>query len=87
MNLYLLFGTFVGAVIGYLHAYYIYRQEVREIPEALIERPVATRAIAGYYALWTFLLWVVFGSYMLSFWIVSCIAYLIYRTFQTSSTV
>lgn len=86
MTVFLLIGSSIGAVIGFLHACYVYRQEVRGLPNALSERPVATRVGAAYYALWTFFLWVVFGSYVLILWVVSVIAYSIYKAVRISST-
>lgn len=75
----LLIGTSVGAVIGLLHACQVYRGLVGEFPNALDQRPAATRAYAAYSALWTFLLWTAFGSYVLFLWVVSVIVYSIYR--------
>ena len=86
MTVFLLIGSSIGAVIGFLHACYVYRQEVRDLPNVLSERPVATRVGAAYYALWTFFLWVVFGSYVLILWVVSVIAYSIYKAVRISST-
>ncbi len=84
MSTALMIGTFVGAVIGLFHACYVYRQEVGEFPAALADRPVATRAGAGYTAIWTFLLWVVFGAYVIFLWLISVIAYAIYKAVQLS---
>ena len=35
-----------------------------------------------YYALWAFVLWVLFGSYVLAFWILGLLAYPIVRLVQ-----
>ncbi len=86
MTILLLIGSSIGAVIGFLHACYVYRQEVGELPNALSERPVRARASAAYYALWTFVLWAVFGSYVLFLWVVSIIAYGIYKAVRISNT-
>jgi hypothetical protein len=81
----LLIGSAVGGLIGLFHAFYVYRQHVGDSPNAVIENPVATRAHAGYYALWTLLLWVLFGSYVFYLWIASSIAFLIYKAVPKSS--
>lgn len=82
MTVLLIIGTSVGAVIGLLHGCNVYRQEVGEIPDALLDRPMATRAAAGYYALWTFLLWLAFGAYVFFLWLISLVAYALYRAVQ-----
>ena len=35
-----------------------------------------------YYALWAFVLWILFGSYVLAFWILGLLAYPIVRLVQ-----
>lgn len=79
MRIALLFGASVGTLIGVLHAGYVYRHAVREAPATLREHPVMMRIRAGYYALWTFLLWVVFGSYVLFLWMASVAVYAAYK--------
>ncbi|MDJ0893753.1 MAG: hypothetical protein QNJ92_01315 [Alphaproteobacteria bacterium] len=79
MSIVLWLGSALGAAIGLLHAGYIYRQEVTEVPPARRERPFATRARAAYFALWAFALWVVFGSYLLVLWLLAVIAHGVYR--------
>ena len=68
-------GAIVGAVLGLLHAGYVYR--VVAVPGG-----TAAHARAGYYALWTFLLWLLFGTYVLLLWVVSLVAYAIARPFR-----
>lgn len=74
-----LIGTSVGAIIGLLHACYVYLQEVGGFPNGLIKRPVATRARGAYYAVWTFLIWAVFGSSVLLLWMVGGVGLVIYK--------
>lgn len=71
-------GAIVGAVIGLFHAVYIYRRRASDFPDALAARPIATRAGALYYALWTFALWVLFGSYVFVLWMISVVVYGVY---------
>lgn len=85
MNIALLIGTSVGAVIGLLHAFHVYRKQVGEFPSALVERPVATRGYAAYSAFWTFFLWTVFGSYVFFLWVISVIVYSIYKAIRLLS--
>ncbi len=64
-------GTAVGAIFGTLHAIYVYRLVA-----------VDGHVRAGYYALWTLALWLLFGTYMLVLWIISVVAYSIARPFR-----
>lgn len=64
-------GAVAGAVIGLLHAGYVYRMVA-----------VEGQLRAGYYTLWTFGLWLVFGTYILVFWIKSVVAYAIAGPFR-----
>ena len=64
-------GTTVGAIFGTLHAIYVYR---------LVAADGHVRA--GYYALWTLALWLLFGTYMLVLWVISVVAYSIARPFR-----
>ena len=71
MNSVLWAGAAVGAVLGLLHAIYVYRL-------VAVDGPVR----AGYYALWTFGLWLLFGTYVLVLWVISAVAYAIARPFK-----
>jgi hypothetical protein len=75
MNSVLWAGTVVGAALGLLHAGYVYR---------LISTPggAAAHARAGYYAVWTLALWLLFGTYVLVLWIISVVAYTIAKAFR-----
>ena len=79
----LMIGSGVGAVIGIFHAHYIYLQRLSASPERLIEHSVRTRASAGYYALWTFFLWVIFGSYVFFLWLISVVVDAMDRAMKT----
>jgi len=39
-------------------------------------------ARAVYYALWTFGLWVIFGSYVLILWLIGAIFYAVFKSFR-----
>jgi len=75
MSLVLWGGLFVGAVFGLLHGAYVYR---------VISTPGggAAHARAGYYAIWTLALWLLFGTYVLVLWLVAVVAYGIARLFR-----
>ncbi len=61
-------GSALGAVIGLFHAAYLYRGH-----------DAATGTGSVYRGLWAFLLWTILGSYVLVLWIVSVVAYSLYK--------
>ncbi len=68
-------GTILGAVLGLLHAGYVYR--VVSVPGG-----ATAHARASYFALWTLCLWLLLGTYVLALWIISVFAYAIARPFR-----
>jgi hypothetical protein len=54
----LVVGALFGAVVGVVHGGYVFRERA--------SRPGVGAGVALYYAAWTFVLWVVFGSYVLA---------------------
>jgi len=68
-------GLIVGAVLGVLHGAYVYR--VVSTPGS-----AAAHARAGYHAIWTLALWLLFGTYVLVLWLVAVVAYAIARPFR-----
>jgi hypothetical protein len=79
MDNFLLMGSALGALLGLLHGVYLFRQ--------IAVRPPADGIPGGkaqglYYALWAFVLWILFGSYVLAFWILGLLAYPIVRLVQ-----
>jgi len=71
-------GTLVGALLGLFHGAYIYRRVAAETPA---EAPPG-RARPAYYALWTFGLWVLFGSYVLVLWLSAVVFYTLFKAFR-----
>jgi hypothetical protein len=76
MALFLWIGSACGAILGLSHALYLYRQ---------IAARCTTADAAGinrrglYYAIWTFALWTIFGSYVLAFWLLGATVYALVR--------
>lgn len=75
-------GSSVGAIVGLIHAWCVYVRRVSERPEKLTEHPVAVRANAAYFALWTFFLLVLFRSYVFYLWVISIAVYTIYNALK-----
>ena len=71
-------GSVVGVLLGLAHAAYIYRVVAHEFP--VDDEPNHVRGI--YFALWTFGLWALFGSYVLILWLVGVSFYTIFKAFR-----
>ena len=65
-------GTVLGALIGVVHAFHIYRSQ-SQIAGA------DSRAMALYRGFWAIVLWTLFGGYLLVMWVIGAIARPIYQ--------
>lgn len=74
----------VAVVIGSVHALYVYRQEIGEFKAALSRHPRAIRLRAGYYALWTLVLWLLLGATVVAYWVIALIPYLIAKAIRSA---
>ncbi len=79
MDNFLLIGSALGALLGLLHGVYLFRQIAVRAPADGIP---GGKAQGLYYAIWAFILWILFGSYVLAFWILGLLAYPIVRLVQ-----
>ncbi len=70
MDLFLWIGSALGAVLGVLHGVHLYRLKAAR---ASAGATGDGRAMGLYYGLWAFVLWTLFGSYVLAFWILGTI--------------
>jgi hypothetical protein len=61
-------GTGIGALFGLLHGIYVCRQQTAA---------TGSRAAGLYYGFWTVALWILFGAYVLTFWVAGAIGYAI----------
>ena len=59
-------GSVLGAVVGVVHAVYLWRVSATEPQD---------RGAATYRGLWAVGLWTLFGTYVLVLWVVGVIAY------------
>lgn len=66
MDSFIWIGTTLGAALGLLHGTYVYRTISARTPG------ISPRGL--YAAVWTVALWTLFGSYVLAFWLIGCIA-------------
>lgn len=65
MNEFLWAGAVLGAFFGLIHSVQVYRQRVMD------EGASPGRAI--WFALWAVGLWIIFGAYLLAFWIIGAV--------------
>ena len=65
-------GAALGALLGVLHGVYLYRSLVERAPAG--DAP-HSRAVALYHGLWAFILWTLFGAYVLAFWVLGMLVY------------
>ncbi len=79
MDNFLLIGSALGALLGLLHGVYLFRLIAVRAPADGIP---GGKVQGLYYALWAFILWILFGSYVLAFWIFGLLAYPIVRLVQ-----
>ena len=75
MNDALVIGAIFGAIVGLVHGRYVYADRAGRDTA----RPIVARGKAVYFALWTFALWVLFGSYVLYFGLLSTVIYAVFH--------
>ncbi len=71
-------GTCVGALLGTLHAVYVYQRIAAEPPAAA----TANSLRPATYAAWTLGLWILFGSYLLGLWLAGVVFYAVFKAFR-----
>jgi hypothetical protein len=76
-------GSALGTILGLMHGVYLYRQIAARAPSG---RVPGGKVVGLYYALWVLLLWTLFGSYVLAFWILGILAYPIVRLIRGPRT-
>jgi len=67
MILLLWIGSVCGAILGLLHAFYLYRQIAARYARA---GAFGVNVRGLYYSIWTVALWTLFGSYVLALWLI-----------------
>jgi len=67
-------GVLIGAILGLAHSAYLYRC-MTIVRQGRLPNVGRRRARAFYYAVVTFLLWVLFGTYVLILWALALIHY------------
>ncbi len=76
----------VALGLGLGHALYVYRQEIGEFRIVLNRYPVAIRLRAGYYAVWTLMLWLLLGATVVVYWAMAIVPYLIAKFIRNART-
>jgi len=72
-------GSLLGTLFGLAHARYVYKT----VANARVSGEFGnSQSAAGYYAFWTLALWVLFGTYLLVFWLASVIFYTVFKLWR-----
>ncbi len=85
----LMIGTACGALLGSIHAGAVFARHRRRARGRRQGVPYVVNATAAYFAAWTFMLWIIFGSYVLVLWIVTGViyaGYLLWRPLRPTSS-
>jgi hypothetical protein len=86
MSTLLIIGSITGSVVGAFHAWGVYTHRIREAGTRGSGPSPAVRLGAAYSAIWTFVLWAVFGTYVLVLWLVSIPIWVGHRVSTSRST-
>lgn len=78
MNDFLMVGTLVGLLFGLFHAVYMSRLVATEAGTAGSIHWVS----ALNFTLWTLALWLLMGSYLLGFWLISIVFYITFKALR-----
>ena len=85
----LMIGIAFGALLGSIHAGAVFARHRHHARASRQAVPYAVNANAAYFAAWTFMLWVIFGSYVLVLWIMTSFiyaGYLLWRHLRPTSS-
>ena len=80
MNDFLLIGTLIGLVVSLFHGAYLYGLVAGGADTATSGSKLA----ALNFSLWTCVLWLLMGAYLVGFWLISVIFYLVFKAFRES---
>lgn len=80
MNDFLLIGTAVGLLVSLFHAVYLYGLVAGGAGTATSGSKLA----ALNFSLWTCVLWLLMGAYLLGFWLISVVFYVVFKAFRDS---
>ena len=76
-NLFLL-STLIALILSAFHATYLYGLVSRGTDTALPGPGVS----ALNFALWTCVLWILTGAYLIGFWLIAVVFYLVFKAFR-----
>ena len=79
----LLIGSGLGALVGFFHAWQVYTGRMKIGLAVARNRAWAVRRRALYAAVWTWVLWTAFGSYLFILWLFAIAIYLPYLAVTT----
>ncbi len=71
-------GSVLGVLLGLAHATYVFNIVANGVSPG--GSPNYKSAV--YFAIWTFGLWVLLGTYVLVLWVVGVVLYLVFKAFR-----
>jgi len=78
MGDFLLIGTLFGLVFSLFHAVYMYGL----VASGANTTTAGSKLSALNFSLWTCLLWLLMGAYLLGFWLISVVFYIVFKAFR-----
>jgi|TARA_R110002096_G_scaffold198229_4_gene381970 hypothetical protein len=82
MNTAILIGSAFGAALGLIHAAGLARRIFARSDFAFPGFALGRIWTPLYYGLWTILLWVIFGAYVLYLWLIACGVFGLHRLWR-----
>ena len=71
-------GSILGALLGLAHATYVFKVVVNSGSPSV----APNYTTATYFAIWTFGLWVLLGTYVLVLWVIGAVLYGVFKTYR-----
>lgn len=78
MSDFLLIGTLFGLVVSFFHAIYMYGL----VASGANTATSSSKLTALNFSLWTCVLWLLLGAYLLGFWLISIVFYIVFKAFR-----
>lgn len=78
MSDFLLIGTLFGLVVSLFHAAYMYGL----VASGANTATSGSKLVALNFSLWTCILWLLMGAYLLGFWLISVVFYIVFKAFR-----
>lgn len=78
MHEFFLAGTLTGLAVSLFHAVYLYGL----VANGATTTTPGSKLAALNFSLWTCVLWLLMGAYLLGFWLISTVFYILFKRFR-----